>query len=342
MRARCFLVFVVLIASTTGCASYPYQFGRARPDALPPQADEFPEPQLVRRGEDHRFLDGVRNTLDKPRQWWTGEPRPVSFAPRPDTEGALTEYLAANEQFDTQINYHYYSPSERWQRLRNNTRISPVWRYTAGTVNWLGYTVFPGRAWGMTGYDPFSDTLEINSDDVPEVLNAAANAKDITSRRFPGTYAVVTEIPGPSIYRSARAAGDVAGYARHVDDWPLEQDSMRSLYPRVGSEALGAAIPQADFVEGLILSAVGGVTGRLVAERQIANRRRERSTFRPNDFRSRDGMASDVMPGPEAIEGFADGAPYEEAFDPPHEMEMVRRRLASRELRRGNDEFVSP
>ena len=114
-------------------------------------------------------------------------------------------YVAVNE----------YDPKGQWRRMRKNDRVSPFWRYSVGTLAWMHYTLLPNRLFGGDRYDPFANSLNLSSDVQSLVLSEAAYAKDIHSRRHPGAYAaIVNDMPVLSIWRRARAASDVLGYAR--------------------------------------------------------------------------------------------------------------------------------
>ena len=127
-------------------------------------------------------------------------------------------------------------------RLCENDRIAPFWRYSIGSLTWLGYTVFPNRIFGGDRYNPYTNSLNLSSDVPALVLSEAAYAKDIHSQQHPGAYAaIVNDLPVLSVWRKAKATSDVLGYARVEGDWKTEEQAYHVLYPQIGSASVGTA-----------------------------------------------------------------------------------------------------
>ena len=150
-----------------------------------------------------------------------------------------------------------------------------------GTLGWLKYAVIPYRVFGGDEYDPFTNSLNLTSDVPALALGEGAYAKDIHSRKLPGLYATINELPVVTLWRHSLAVGDVVGYARHHCDWEVEKDVYHVVYPNIGWLTFG---PAAHFVPvvGSFLTVggaiVGHATGRTTAA--IVESRRNRSSLR--------------------------------------------------------------
>ena len=269
--------FWLLLAS--GCATsgrYEYgQFHAARSSG----ADLTPV--RLEYGRPNKTLDRIGNILGAPAKLLSLNSRIDNHRVSAETIEKLVVYLEKNDLTDVRVSVNDNSPKYEWRRMRANERISPGWKYTVGTLNWVGYTIMPGRLFGGTEYNPFTNTLYVNSD-VPAVLLAeAAYAKDIHAREFPGTYAVfANSVPGVSIWRRSRAVGDVLGYARAEQDWDVEKQTYLVMYPQIGASTFGGAgmlamgSPGAlsSFIVGPLLGAGGAIAGH-AAGRTISRRR---------------------------------------------------------------------
>ena len=180
------------------------------------------------------------------------------------------EYLAANGLDDVHINIRVYQPREQWTRIRSNEDIRPIWKYTGGTLSWLRYTILPMRAFHSDNYDPFTNTLNLNSASSSKALYESALAKEFQRhRRFGvGAYAVLQYVPFVPLYHNARASSDILTYSRHH----LEEEFTDELYPltysRLGSTAVSEALsvvtlsPNAPILTGPLLRLAGGTVGR--------------------------------------------------------------------------------
>ena len=161
----------------------------------------------------------------------------------PETAGKLKTYLEKNDLTDVYVFVNHYDPSGQWRRLRENTLISPVWRYSFGVFSMVGYTLFPNRVFGGDHYNPYTNALYLNSDVPAVVLHEAAFAKDVHSRKLSGSYVAINDLPVLSLWHEIRAVNDVLGYARTESDWEVERQTYRVVYPRIGAESFGAAGP---------------------------------------------------------------------------------------------------
>ncbi len=188
-------------------------------------------------------------------------------------------YLVANGLEDVYIDVRRYEPGEQWARLRENERIRPVWKYTAGALSVLAYTVIPRRALHSDKYDPFTNTLSINSTKPPKALYQAASAKEYRKHPRLGAYAVLQQAPLAPMVHHARTATDVLTYAKSSG----QDELARELYPVAYGQLGGAAVSEVMFFAPLpadvpaITSPLarvagrvsGAVAGRVAARRQV-------------------------------------------------------------------------
>jgi hypothetical protein len=264
-RISIVLLFSAALLCGSGCASTPYRFGRFHPRE--PEGVAL-QPVVVEQGKPHKTLDRVGWAVGIPGRILTLNRKTNNHRVTPETLDKLLVYLEQNDITDVYVAVNDYDPKGQWRRLRENDRIDPFWRYSVGTISWLGYTMFPYRVFGGDEYNPFTNTLNLTSDVPALVLAEAAYAKDVHSRPHPGAYAAINDLPLLSMWRQARATSDVLGYARVQNDWDTEREAYHVLYPHVGSTTFG---PAAHFVPiaGPFLAAggalVGHATGRTVS-----------------------------------------------------------------------------
>jgi hypothetical protein len=219
-----------------GCKPAEYRYGRFRGHSDQPAAHD------VAFGTPDPTLDTMTRIVQAPARVLPLGPRverELSLA----TAVTLNDYLKNNELDDLRIEIRTYDPAGQWRRLCANRRISPFWKYGAGTLSLLKYTLFPGRVWGTNGYNPYTNTFYVNSDKPPELMMEAAVAKDFRSRQFPGPYAVFTALPGPALIRSTRAANEIAAYAQAEGDWELEKLTYRKIYSQSVSQGMSGVGP---------------------------------------------------------------------------------------------------
>ena len=227
------ILAVVCWICSSGCATLPYRYTQFH------TPDESVHAEVVYEyGEPHKVLDGIA--------WVTGIwSRILSLNSHvnnhnltDETKAKLTAYLEQNDLCDVLVRVNQYDPKGEWRRLRENRRVGAGWRYTAGLISMAHYTIFPGRVFGGDVYNPFTNSLYLNSDVSAVVMHEAAYAKDIHSRSMPGSYAVFNELPVMSLWRHTRGVNDILGYARTNDDWIVERETYRVVYPQMGVHSM--------------------------------------------------------------------------------------------------------
>ncbi len=265
------LLFLCILE--TGCASTPNSYRQLTPRdelrACSPEVEfEFGEPNVC--------LDSMQVVAELPSRLILGGRLKADRAPTVEAKEVLTDYLQENGLSNVPVLVNQYDPAGQWQRLRQNDRISPGWKYTAGTCTVIAYTLIPGRVIGRDTCNPFTDSLSINSGRLSDSLHAAAYAKDIHNRDLPGTYAVVNSMPVVSLWKTTRAVNDVVAYAQTKDSWQLESGVYRDQYPQVAVKTLAPAgffvTPLGNLALAVSGGAVGYAVGRTVEQQRLAER----------------------------------------------------------------------
>lgn len=285
---RLVLVAVLLtcLVLSLGCVHDTYRYGGGGHAAVlsgpsVSAASLPPNPVLV--GSENPRLDRIEAVLQKPRRWirklaGRADPNPDSIAK--DRAHALElaqEFLAANELHDVNIDLRVYQPRRQWARLRANPNVRPIWKYTGGAVNWLRYTLVPMRVLQADYFDPFTNTLSINSADPHKVLFEAAVAKEFHNHRNlgVGAYAMLQYVPFVPVYQTARASSDALTYSRCHLDGEFDRDLYPLAYSRVGSAAVGEVLsitdisPNAPRLLAPVLRISAAVAGRMLGRSQF-------------------------------------------------------------------------
>jgi hypothetical protein len=283
---------------TMGCASDRYQYGTSsRTASLKPLGSEATNPVFI--GGEHPFVDRLELVVQAPRRFGRRvvgrkTPSPAEATEfRKEAVELSQNYLAANGMDDVHIDVRRYEPGQQWKRIRKNDRISPLWKYTGGTLSWLRYTLIPGRAMQSDAYDVYANTISINSASPTSALYQAARAKEFQQHRFRGTYAMLQRAPLVPFYHNTRATSDVLSYAKAADQ---SDELLKQLYPTAYSRLASAGVSEALFFSPLptdtpfvvepAIRIVGGIIGRTAG--RIAMRQELSSEPKPEP-----GFASD-------------------------------------------------
>lgn len=238
-------ILYLLLIAWTGCASTTYQFGTPNRPVTKQISDDSNQLTV---GSQHPRLDQAERWIHYPaekwKQWFPGDEPAVD----PEESRRLAvrnaqEYLVLNELNDVKIDVRRYDPATQWRRLRENEHIHPVWKYTGGVMSHLSYTLLPGRVFRADSFNPYTNTLSLNSSDPSMALYTAAEAKIIYNRRYPGAYLAACRFPILGISKSVHVASDVLSYVRHRQDWELERELTPQIYSNFGSDLVSEAIP---------------------------------------------------------------------------------------------------
>ena len=267
------LVALTFLSSSAGCAGKSQFYSKLTPRE---ELRETRQPVAFRYGKPNRCLDGMQKIVELPSRVMLGGRLKADRLPSDETREVLTDYLQENDLTDIPVLVNDYDPLGQWQRLRENDTISPVWKYTAGMVGLANYTLFPGRVFARDTYSPFTNTLHVNTGRLSDSLHAAAYAKDIRTRKTPGTYAVVNSLPGIALWKTTIAVHDVVAYAQAKDSWQLESGVYRDQYPQVAVKTMAPVglfmTPVGNVALAVSGGAVGYAVGRTVEQQRIAER----------------------------------------------------------------------
>lgn len=251
----------------------PYRIGAASQYRVAPELAELDGPQ-IERGKPRKILDGIAWVVGIPGKITLWDRRVDNHRISPQTEEAIGTYLAANELTAVKVRLNQYAPLDEWRRLRANKSVGWGWRYSLGTITWLGDAVFPGRVWGGDNYNPFTNTVNLYSDVPSLALHEGGHAKDFARRQNPGTYAAIYSlVPAAPLWHEAVATRDALSYLHHHGTLAEEQEAYVMLYPAYGTyvgNSLGGFVPgfgTAIYAGGLV---GGHIAGRAQAARLSA------------------------------------------------------------------------
>jgi len=267
-RAR--WIGALCLVANFGCAATPYQYGqfnRAGGDS------DVPPAVVIEQGKPNKKLDRLAWIVGTPERILSMNKKVNAHQLSPETTEKLKAYLEKNDLTDVYVYVNHYDPAGQWQRLKENKQMSPVWRYTFGAFSFVGYTLLPRRVFGGDQYNPYTNSLYLNSDVPAVVLHEAAFAKDVHSRKLPGTYAAVNDLPFVSMWHETLAVNDVLGYAQAENDWETEQQTYKVLYPKMGADGSMVGGPFISFWWAAPVLRLGGAAAGHVAGRTVAARR---------------------------------------------------------------------
>jgi len=270
---KCFL-FGFAVTLLTGCASIQ---DRTTNDDFVVRANlhaEEPVDGQFEYGQNAPVIDGLGNIVGIPRKLLLWNRRVKSHEVSEHTEDQLRQYVAVNDLHGVKVRINQYAPLKEWKRLRQNDQIHPIWKYTAGTFNMLGYTFLPGRVFGRDEYNPYTNTVNIYSD-VPSLgIAELAYAKDIRHAENPGLYAFSQEFAGLDVIHTSRSTTDAINYLAVHGSFEDLREGYCVLYPAMGvdvGDSVASLVPQADFGLNLIGAAAGHVAGRKKARELTPN-----------------------------------------------------------------------
>jgi hypothetical protein len=218
---------------------------------------------LVERGRPNAVIDGLGCVVGAPTKLALWDCRADNHEVSRQTEGVLLRYLSRNQLNDSMVRINQYDPCGEWMRLTSNKRLCPGWRYTAGVVNHLKYTLLPGRVFGGDWYNPFTDTTHVYSDIPPLVISRAAYAKDVRSRDHPGAYAASQLLPIIRMVHETLARKEALAYSERFSSDVNPSEAHRILSPDYGSSwgaQLASFLPFGAQLGRLAGAAVGHAT----------------------------------------------------------------------------------
>lgn len=281
---RLLLTALVLIG---GCAQQralaPYAFGEVRDYYISEKLEALAGSQ-IERGKSRPLLDGAGWILGVPSKIVLWDRRVDNHRISLDTEAAISEYLAVNDLTSVKVRLNQYAPGDEWRRLVANNAVGAGWRYTLGTVSWLGDTILPGRLFGGDHFNPYTNTVNIYSD-VPAIgLHEVGHAKDWARRKYKGTYAALYELPGAPLWYEAVASRDALQYVAATGSPADQEEAYRLLYPAYGTyvgNTVGGFLPGVGIVPYAGAVVAGHIAGRIQG-RRVANESRAAERQQPS------------------------------------------------------------
>lgn len=276
---------MIMGCALVGCAQSRYLYGvREHISYQPPDNAQPTNPMAV--GGYHPRIDRLESFVEAPQRFIekhiprkkeeTEEKPPEQL--RAEAISLSQEYLKDNNLQDVYIDVQRYEPGEQWARLRANDRISPVWKYTGGSLNVIVYSLIPGRAFHQDRYDPFTNTLSLNSTNPLDALYEAGSAKEYHKHERLGTYSMAQYIPFATLGHDWRVTSDVITYAQAKELWEVEKE----LYPYTYSNWTSSAVSEAlslypvgsatQIVLGMAGEGAGKLAGNAVARDAEAQR----------------------------------------------------------------------
>ncbi len=262
-RYRAFLIVAVVF--TTGCASSHYSYTTERAEMDNPLSPTMENQIIV--GDPHRVLDAADwywpgSLLGKLILW---NKNIDSHEISDDTLSYLIDYLEKNEMENVQVLVNVYKPGNQIVRLAKNRTMGAGWRYTLGAVSVLQYTILPGRFFGGDNYNPYTNTINLYSNDFAIALHEAGHAKDFANRRRKGLYSALRIVPGFSLYQEAVASNDALSYLRAEGMYKERKHAYRVLHPAYGTYVGGTLFGPFTPLAGAIGAIPGHITGNTAA-----------------------------------------------------------------------------
>lgn len=198
------------------------------------------EQSQIQRGKPRRLIDAAGWIWGIPSKIVLWNHKVENHNISPETEVAISDYLAANELDTVRVRLNQYRPRDDWRRLVQNKSVGAPWRYSLGLLTVAGETLLPGRLFGGDHFNPFTNTIHLYSDIPAIALHEAAHSKDFARRKWKGTYAFLYALPFVPLYHEALATRDVRAYLNVLGDAEEEAAAVRILYPAYGTY-VGAA-----------------------------------------------------------------------------------------------------
>jgi hypothetical protein len=271
---------LVLVVVGEGCVQPRYYYGRKRDSRLPKETALSP---AVLVGEPEPQLDRVERVIHWPRDKWVEWRHRASsrvpvwlakkgIATQEQTVLSAVRYLEDNDLHEVIVEARHHDPKEQWKRLQANPHIHPFWKYTDGASRVLVYTMLPPRVMRRDSYNPYTQTLSVNSSNPASAVVEAAQAKSHAGMKWPGVYAASRYLPLVPLGQQVVAANDALTYARTSEDLELEKAIYPMTYGRIAASALTAGITVVPEVgDSTVLAApiarvAGQLTGTMAGE----------------------------------------------------------------------------
>ncbi len=233
------------------------------PDSSMP-CDNFAAPVEVEFGSRRPVIDTLGWVVGIPQKLLLWDRRADNHNISPQTVQEVTDYIAYSGLQDVRVRVNQYDPIGNWDRLVENKRIAPGWKYTVGTLKQLQYIFLPGRIFGGDEYNPFTNTVNVYSDIPAMALAESAYGRDVHQRQYPGSYATAQMLPLVAMWHETIATDEVLTYVSIRGSSEQTQAIRDDLYARYGVSLggeMGRLLPDGS----LVFQVVGAVAGHATA-----------------------------------------------------------------------------
>ncbi len=234
-------------ALTLACAVVPYRRNGDGPHVLPLRPGE----PRAEHGRPNRVVDGLGHYLfSLPSKLlllsWHVENHRITAG----TENALLEFLDGNRLCEVKVRINQYAPGGEWSRLARNREVSGFWRYSIGAIGLVFYTILPERLLGGDNYNPFTNTINLYSDEPAIALHEGGHAQDFAKRTHQGLYALLRVLPLVPLYQEGVGTSRAVSFLRDERESEPERKAYPLLWAAWGTYLAGEA---GWFVSGPVL-----------------------------------------------------------------------------------------
>ncbi len=155
----------------------------------------------------------------------------------PETEAIVADFVRKNNLHDVKVRINQFAPFQTLWRTATNGQMGIPYRIFGMPMGFIASTI--GRPFGgliiSDFYDPFSNTVNIYSDDVAIALHELGHANDFAHRRWKGTYAITRKFPGMNLYQEALATNTAINYLKEYGPDEEWIKAPNTLYPAYSS-----------------------------------------------------------------------------------------------------------
>ena len=261
------LIMMLMLMNLIGCSSM-------RTNVISRNEVESSSPKLLSREVLNAQEIPVKQTMFQRIRGmfpWNQAQEPLS----PSTLKTMNSFLEDNKLESLDIEFQTEAPKSDWKKLQANDTINPLLKYSLGSAYWLAYAVIKPSVWGKSYYDPYSNTMHINSNDSLEIMAEMCYAKIIQRQKYPGLYALGSKLPFIAIWAQKEKTEEMLAYSKLKQDWDLEKATIRKMYPNMlnGSSVVGFFM--GPFYLKPAISFGGMIAGYTLAEYEIAQKENE-------------------------------------------------------------------
>jgi hypothetical protein len=274
-RFQKYTLAIALLIVTSGCVGSDYRYGLHHLGGPFEQACVVELDHPITVDGEHLHVDRIERFVQAPRERarkMMGRTEPNQEFLREQAVDEAVRYLESNGLSDVHVDVRCYQPRQQWQRLVENDRIGPIWKYTAGSLNVVAYSLFPRRAFRSDRYSPFTNTLSINSTNSASALFQAAQAKQYHGQKWLGTYSVAQKAPIVPLVHLSKVSSDVLTYAHANHRSELAQELYPVAYSKLGSAVVSGVVfffpvrTDVPFITSPIIKLTSRATGRLAGK----------------------------------------------------------------------------